>query len=238
MYNTTEDEMIRAERAIRSSAHHEAREIVTHYESVTVGIKIPLAMSFITSALLSVLVVIACHYLEFGKWYQVFGISFMVILTLDWLRRSEAWRRRVYDLEQLLHLDLDRDNYIGVPEPEPEPIRETVEIVISHADSGRRQWLEFPVSRAKLAEMASDLCSGAAFTEASMSGAGAIYSRREYNEIRDTLIKRELMQWKSPDHRNMGVELTDAGWRVMRALAAEHRAVHPSEIPIPHYEDA
>ena len=199
-YNQSEIDLYRAEQAIRASAHHQSREIITHYETVTVGIKIPLLQSIITAFLLSLLICVSTYALKWD-WWKIGGISFVVILALDWIRRSEAWRRSVWELEGLLHLDLNRDGIIS--EPVIEPVREEVRITVDTSDGKQTQFIDFPVSRAKLSEMASGVCSGQALSEASMSGAGALFSRSEYNQIRDTMIKRDWLVWNNPEHRTM-----------------------------------
>ena len=55
-YSTMVENYLAAEQNVRTSAQHQSREIITHYQTVDVGIKIPLIQTAITAFLLSVLV--------------------------------------------------------------------------------------------------------------------------------------------------------------------------------------
>ena len=161
-YNTMAENYLAAEQNVRTSAQHQSREIITHYQTSTVAVRIPLIQCAITAVLLAVLVMIASYALGW-PWLKIGGISFVVILALDWIRRSEGWRRRVDDLEYLLHADLNNDGLIA---SQPAPVqREEVRLNITSEGGKRTQYIDFPISRKRIAELASGLCYGQAFSE-------------------------------------------------------------------------
>jgi len=219
------------QRRAAQNAQHESRLVIEHYQSPLIAIVVLFLQSAITAFLLAILTMIAAVHFFGWVWFQVMGISFIVYLLGDWLRRCGAWSCSVGSLERALMIDINADGMIGL-EPDSEPIKETVEITVFNETTGRKQWVDFPVSRSKICEMASDIFHGSGFSESSMSGAGALFSRAEFNKIRDVMLRRELLQWKNEEHRNQGTEFTVTGWHVLRALAAEHRGVTPEEVKL------
>ena len=229
-YDTMAADYLSAQQNIQTSAQHQSREIITHYQTSTVAVRIPLIQCAITAVLLAILVMIASYALSW-PWLKIGGISFAAIMALDWIRRSEGWRRRVDDLEYLLHVDLNQDGLIA---SQPEPVRtETVKLEVTSEGGKRTQFVDLPVSRAKIAEFASGLCYGQAFSENAWSGAGALFSRREFREVRDTMIDRNWVTWKNPEHPKQGLTLTSQGGAVMKFLAAEHRRVKVDQVEAP-----
>ncbi|HEC61415.1 hypothetical protein LCGC14_0761740 [marine sediment metagenome] len=79
--------------------------------------------------------------------------------------------------------------------------------------------VNLPVSRTDLKTLAMGLDSGLSFSESSWTGRGALFSRSEFRQLRDVMIKRKLLQWVNPYARAQGLELTRTGRAVMRYLS-------------------
>lgn len=136
-----------------------------------------------------------------------------------------AFKRLFYFVEIALGVDLNGDGFQGEPEPEPEPRSVHEMRVILEEDQGRHiEFIDLPHAD-RLPVLAAGLLAGRSFNQAAWTGAGGLFSRAEFDQLRDVLIERGLAAWKNPNSRAQGVELT-AAWRaVMRRLAERSPAL-------------
>ena len=149
--------------------------------------------------------------------YVMPTVTMIVFVFVFWA----GSKRGQWLIERIVGADLDGDGYRGEPPAQPlPPVR--VEVV---QDGGQREdWIDLPYPE-KLPELAEGLLSGRSYALNVWAGPGALYSRAEFEQLRDVLIKRGLARWKGKDPRN-GWELTPAGRAVMRRLA--HRPPSPT----------
>lgn len=115
--------------------------------------------------------------------------------------------------------------YDGAGQDESEPEAEqyeyqSVRIELVQAEGRNIQFFDLPASQQQLARLADGLLHGASFSEASWTGAGALFSRSQFRTIRDEWLRRGWLTWLNPDARAQGVQLTPAGKAVARHLAA------------------
>ena len=97
--------------------------------------------------------------------------------------------------------------------------------VILEEDQGRHiEFIDLPHAD-RLPVLAAGLLAGRSFNQAAWTGAGGLFSRAEFDQLRDVLIERGLAAWKNPNARAQGVELTAAGRAVMRRLAERSPAL-------------
>lgn len=175
----------------------------------------PLVQALVTGALAGIAagVVVAVLKLGFSAWAA--GAVVWVLATFaSWL----TFRARFMAiLESMLGVDLNHDGAIGDPEPPPAlpPLR--VEVV---EDGGRHEsWIDLPYPE-RLPDLARGLLSGRRqFAQTAWTGAGQLFSRAEFDQLRGEFLRRGLARWKNPQAPAQGVELTPAGRAVLKRLA-------------------
>jgi hypothetical protein len=143
----------------------------------------------------------------------VAGVVFAVVTFGAWMSYRGRWQ---WVIEKYLGVDLDRDGFIGQPEPVHQlpPLR-----VIVEEDQGRHaEFIDLPYPE-KLPQLAAGLLAGRTFNQTAWTGHAGIFSRAEFDSLRDTMIERGLLVWKNPEAKAQGVVLTAPGRAVMRRLA-------------------
>ena len=143
----------------------------------------------------------------------VMGItSLLAFLGVFW----GSSKRGQWLIERIAGADLDGDGYTGEPIPAPHVTPVRVELV---QDNGRHEdWIDLPFPE-KLPELAEGLLSGRSYSLSVWTGTGGLFSRAEFEKIRDVLIGRGLAAWRNPEAKAQGWELTASGRAVMRRLS-------------------
>ncbi len=121
-----------------------------------------------------------------------------------------SWRRSTFGPDQPLPI-IDDPGHDG----QPQMIR--VELV---TDAGRhREYIDLPASRSQLRQLASGVLAGSPMSEASWVGGRGIFSRSQFSQLRDELIKRGLLRWNNSHTTARGAALTAQGKAVFRYLS-------------------
>ena len=149
-----------------------------------------------------------------------------VVWLAVWLLSLSHWRA---SLEKLLQRDLNGDGVIGeqpvriIKQPSPE-VR-----VILERDNGREtDFIDLPAQPEQLRQLADGLLSGRQFALSAWSGAGAPFSRSEFERLRDEMIRRGLARWRNERAQAQGLEVTAPGRAVLRRFASD-----ASSLPTP-----
>ena len=139
-----------------------------------------------------------------GTWALTIAAAWLLLL-----------RRSLRIIEGVLGLDLDRDGVIG------EPANPRI-IIMDQTDKGATEGMildRLPGGEAKFARMAAGIIRGQPFAERFWTGKNGPYSLSEWRDLRDYLLLRGLLDWKSElDHRQ-GVDLQPAGKALVRRYA-------------------
>jgi len=187
-----------------------------HYMSTEASIKIPLLQALITALFLSVLITVIAWYAGVKAWYSVLGISFLVVSAGAWLLLQRRWYKLVLELEQIFNLDFSGDGKVGAP---PELVR----IEVSRNDiPGTHQVQIYELEKSlfeKLKYLAPAAISGLPISESAWCGAGKPFSKNEFHQVRDELIKRGWLFWKNPDEHSLGLEVSKVGKVVFKHLS-------------------
>ena len=157
--------------------------------------------------------------IEVNVWYAIPITILITFLFVFW----GSSQRGQWLIEKIAGADLNKDGFIGRPEP-PAPA-ESVRIELIQDQGRKGDYIDLPYPD-KLPALAAGLLAGRTFNQTAWTGRVGIFSRSEFDQVRDTLIERGLACWKNPEARAQGVELTGAGRAVMRRLAA-----HPTTLP-------
>jgi len=184
------------------------------------GCILPLAQSAVTGAGVALLATGA------GLWWGDPSKVGYMAMTFGAGAGCAAW------LSGLIHWR--RLSVPGLPDfepaaPEPvqvlEPARVRVEL---SRDEGRHvQLIDLPATLDQLATLAGGLLSGATLSESQWTGAGAIFTRSQFAELRAALIGRGLAAWNNPSTPARGVALTRPGLAAMRHFASMAAASTP-----------
>ena len=152
--------------------------------------------------------------LAVSAWYAMPITSLIVFLVVFW----GSSQRGQWLIERLTGADLNFDGYIGAPQPLPAPQPQTVRVEVIQDQGQRGDFIDLPYPD-RIPQLAAGLLQGRTFNQTAWTGHGAIFSRSEFDQVRDTLIQRGLAAWKNDNAKAQGVELTAAGRAVMRRLA-------------------
>lgn len=131
-----------------------------------------------------------------------------------WIRLVSDWIR----LRRLELIGFQEPELISAPEPDPEIITAPVRIELKSERS--LQLIDLPISQEKIVTFASSIIAGAPISESSWTGAGALFSKREFHMLRDELIKRGMLAWRNTGAPACGLSLTRTGAATMRYFAS------------------
>jgi len=97
------------------SARMHGQEVVTHYQTPTVGVVIPVIQAAVTGVALGIAFGIIAWAIGTGKPLKIAIVTWAIVQALAWLYLLMVWFNRLGLLEQLLKMDLNHDGYIGNP---------------------------------------------------------------------------------------------------------------------------
>lgn len=180
-----------------------------HY-TMSAAVTIPLAQSAVTGALTALTVMSAAALLDAPA---TAGLAAGLAVTLgEWLTLTRQWRALVWGWETATGQDIDGDGVVG--EPDNEPAR--LDVWVHRENGATRRTL--PVTPEQLQAWAQGVASGLSISENTWTGRGKPFSRAEYRDMRDALIRYGWAQWRDPNAPQQGLELTRAGKAVLRAI--------------------
>lgn len=106
---------------------------------------------------------------------------------------------------------------------------QTVRVEVIEEQGRKGQYIDLPATAGQLQRLAAAVLRGASLSEGQWTGAGAPFSRAEYRQLREELIRRGLASWRNPHAPAQGFELTAAGRAVMRRLADLQTTTPPKQ---------
>jgi hypothetical protein len=195
---------------------------------------VPFLQSFLTGLLLALLAFLGMLklriYLVDALFWSV--AVWVVVLTGVWLLLQRHWFT-LTNLERLTGMDLNQDGVVAQQQPEPRESRHTVRVDIQEVTPQghlRVVTARFSVPEWKMVQLAQGLLVGKPFSEVQWTGKNGLFSKGEFIQVRDELLRRHLLRPKNKKSVTQGFELTPSGLVVMRDLAANS--------PTPLREDA
>lgn len=189
--------------------------VTNHTDNLLNGVVVPGLQALITAILSGIVAGAVAAWLHLPYW----GIGFTaaaVAALASWLSYRARW---AYVLESLLGVDLNRDGFIGAAPQQPvQALPESVRVELIQDEGRRGDFIDLPYPE-KLPQLAAGLTAGRSFNQTAWVGSHGIFSRSEFDEVRDTMIERGLAAWKNPEAKAQGVTLTAAGRAVMKRLS-------------------
>jgi hypothetical protein len=196
---------------------HESRIIET-LQTFRAGVAIPFTQSIVTGLFFAGgtagLVGMTDSQMAMGATSLVVG---MAAAAIHWMSAVRRWDGVVQyasmspfqTTEQQRVEPISQQNF---PPAEPKTLR--VELV----DQNRISFIDLPASQTQLKNMAAGLLNNTALAVSAWTGSNGLFTRPEFENLRDELIRRGLARWNGSS-RNQGAALTAAGRAVMRKLA-------------------
>jgi hypothetical protein len=167
-------------------------------ELVAGAVVIPLLQSAITAIGAGLLTIAGCVLLGADRPLTYGCATGALIFVVAWLGLMDRWYRLV--------------GFESNPPPS-RPFR--VELAV-----GRSTLIySLPASQEQLTALSRAILSGASLNELSFSGPGAIFTRAGWRQLRDELIRRNLLAWRNPSAPGQGCVVTAQGLAVFRYLA-------------------
>lgn len=98
---------------------------------------------------------------------------------------------------------------------------EHFELRLVSMDGRRQEFLDLPVDHERFRQLAEEIVlRGTAISEETLTGSGKLFSKDEWNQLRDEMVRRELLEWRSDRSRASGLRLTAKGYEVMRGMVS------------------
>lgn len=182
-----------------------------HYLSYTVAVFIPLLQAGIIGVLAGAVAALVLSLFEIPSVAAYGCLAAALTASLSWLSSVRWWRM------MLESSTTPRSEILPLYQPEPEPHTVKIELIEHGGNSG--SYIDLPVAPSKLQALASGLQSGKSFTESSWCGGGGIFSRAEFCQLRDEMLRRGLLALNSPRTPARGYHLTRGGLACVRYLA-------------------
>lgn len=107
---------------------------------------------------------------------------------------------------------------IRVVEHQPAGERAPFVTIEIKQDNRRLQFIELPASEEQLVRLAEGLLRGTPLSESAWCGAGRVFTKSEFHQLRDEMLKRQLVAWKNEQFPAQGLVLTVAGRHVFQHL--------------------
>lgn len=187
----------------------------SHLHSYHVSIWIPMTQSLVTAVIFSLDVFVPYMVIRKGFGIEPWAIAiyvFFFVLTIAWVFFLWRWLDLTVPLERFLKQDINHDGIVGAP------IQETIKLNIIKDNGRHQEFIEFPCSKGKLLELAEGILNGEAFTYANWAGAGKLFSRGEFEHIRDIFMHQGYLRWVDAWNHDQGVEWTEDGMLILMAF--------------------
>jgi len=209
------------------SARMHGQEVVTHYQTPTVGVVIPVIQAAVTGVALGIAFGIIAWAVGTGKPLKIAIVTWAIVQALAWLYLLMVWFNRIGLLEQLLKMDLNHDGYIG---NNNDNVSGTIKLVATSSNGRAAQIGHLPGTKGQLVELARGLAAGSPFSRDAWS---YLYKRGDFYALQSVFVRRGWAKWKDESTHTLGVELTDAGEDCIEKIARGEFEFEEDTTPLP-----
>jgi len=197
-------------------------------DGMTDGVIVPVLKSLFLGFTTGVLVGLLAWAFNatFSPWLA-FAVAWFVVMPFSFWRYSE---RAMWMIERIAGADLNGDSFVGQPTQQQAPaLTAPIRVEVSRDEGRAVDFIDLPVKPEKLPQLARGLLAGRSFNQTAWTGSAGIFSRSEFDALRDTMIQRGLLAWRNPESKAQGCDLTAAGRAVMRRLANLSPTLPPTQ---------
>jgi len=176
-------------------------------------VQVPLLQALVTALVISVAVT-GVVWGVFGlDFWKTLGVAFCAALVVSWFWRLGIVTETLWEVEERLGVDVTGDGKVG------RPTQPSVRVEI--ASGNREQYVDIEgLSDLTQIRQLAILGLTNRFNERAVARAFG-WPREQWQEIRDQLIERGLVEWNGEEGSTRGVSLTPDGEAVMRAVLEE-----------------
>ena len=140
-----------------------------------------------------------------------FGCAFLV-----WLVLLRQWVQLVNHREGIVKTPRVQ---VIEPEHQHQPSSVRVELIEETNSYWHGAFLDLPVTHEQLRLLASGVQSGSSLSENAWCGSNRPFTKSQFHQLRDELLKRGWLTWRNQSAPAQGVEVTNVGRRVFSYLA-------------------
>lgn len=186
------------------------------------GVYTPLLISLTTGLItfaFSVVVMNKAGVMDPWGWGAIIGLGSILLVWAVSIRRwfEYAYSAFIGYAETLTGLDLDGNDNIG---NQPLPPREIL-YKVQDAEGGQFKQINYKLPYPGLHKALADhILGGGDYSEGQLTrGHRALFTRSQFTDLREALLKRDLLAWRDPGQKRQGVAFTDAGLDLLRRIA-------------------
>jgi len=204
------------------------------YQSMMVGVWLPLAQALFTGLLLGILAFVISLLAGAGalvslRWMGGVGI---IVLCLVWLSRFIHWTKVVQVMELMFRHDFNQDGYEGPPPAQ------VVEVLLHHhneyGDRTVTDRRKYPATFRQMEALAiAVLRQGKPFSEDALAGSRRPFSQNELSRLRVQFEKDGLISPRGKG-TNTGWEFTQEGREVLHEFLPDNLKDVTDPAPLPH----
>jgi hypothetical protein len=186
----------------------------------TADVTVPAAQSGITGALAAIVAVpvalVVYGYVEIPAW-----LAATIPLWSGAIATAMMWIMLLSDHQRHLWTE---ESYESTPPPfpspaPPAPAPASLGVRLEVVEDRSMKFANLPVDAARLKTLARALLDGKRpFTVGEWTGAGKLMTRNEYESLRTWLMESGFLRWVDDAARARGVEFTNGGRALLRAL--------------------
>jgi hypothetical protein len=187
-----------------------------HLHTLTAGAWLPFMVSIITGSIAGVITLVLASDLRARSPWSWTATIAVLAWGLTWLQHMKHWFS-LTRLEEVTHMDINRDGVIGDPAQVPPERIIHVRMEETKADGAwHQQRFDLPATAAQMEELAIGLMQqGRQFTNREWTGTSAPFSISEFQQLRRELIRRDLIKMSSDKDARQGYVLTLAGRKML-----------------------
>ncbi len=192
----------------------------TKYEkglALSLAIYVPLIKAMISGTLTGSLIFSVFLFIPFFAQHliKIALLSVISCIAAYWFYFAQ---NELYLLEAVLGIDINQDGFIGEPgaeaglEPGPgTELEQPTHIEVISNGGQQSSFLNLPVPYAKLRKVAAICKASNSYTIRSLTGKNKPLSSAEYEDLKQELLKRGLLEFRNIDNPNLGIIFTAPG---------------------------
>jgi hypothetical protein len=185
----------------------------------TVAIGIPVGWAAVSATCLGLFAGTMAWYFAWSSPFVVFMFTWTGSFPVAWFLGLRTWRGFIPRLEQITRIDIDGNGAIG-----KNAYGQEVTKIDWTEDNGKTgKFLELPTNPEQSKAVAMHVLRGGQFTHGALVGRGKMFTRSEFEGLRDYLTKEGFMRWVNPHATNQGTVLTAKGEALFRGILSQRQ---------------
>lgn len=185
-----------------------AESVRKHYQRAETAVVIPALQSFLLGMGVTGVVISLMVWLKKNHSLEVGAVVFFIVFTAYLWFRLNDWRNLIWHIETALNVDITGDNVIGPPSE--------MRLNVVHDGGKQQQFLDLKGSEDSILELLDAILSGKPLTRREWVDNKKLFSRSDYDNNRDELLRAGVIEWVSDKDSNQGVKGTEEGKKAIQ----------------------